>query len=66
MIKYCGCKTGSNITKSGGTTRVSNIYANSQAVIFQDDLYGKGMRVFTPLNGSKGFKLRCTVCGKEI
>jgi hypothetical protein len=65
MIKYCGCTSGSNISKSNGNIRITNIYANSQAVKFQDDLYGKGMRIFTPLTAGKGTTRRCTVCGKE-
>ncbi|MEW6482869.1 MAG: hypothetical protein AB1397_07765 [bacterium] len=31
---------------------------------FQDERYGKGMRVFN--TAGKGTKLRCTVCGREI
>lgn len=33
---------------------------------FQDETYGKGMRVFNPIgkDGTSGY--RCSVCGKEV
>lgn len=65
MIKFCGCRTGSNTVKTGTGIVIKGVYTNSQAVIFQDSLYGKGQRVHTPLSGSRGSKYRCTVCGKE-
>lgn len=34
---------------------------------FQDQLYGKGIRLFNEcISGSKVTGYRCTVCGKEI
>ena len=35
---------------------------------FQDELYGKGIRLFNEMGSNKGkvTGYRCTVCGKEI
>ena len=65
MIKYCGCKTGSNLVKVSGNIKIAGVYSNPPAVQFQDDLYGRGNRVHTPLKSNTGAKYRCTVCGKE-
>lgn len=32
---------------------------------FQDELYGKGMRVYNVREGKGNGKARCTVCGRE-
>lgn len=32
---------------------------------FQDELYGKGMRVYNIREGKGNGKARCTVCGRE-
>lgn len=33
---------------------------------FQDNLYGKGVRLFNEIGKDRNSGYRCTVCGKEI
>jgi hypothetical protein len=49
LIRHCGCN--------------KNSEGSEQGAKYQDKMYGKGMRVFTP--DKAGSACRCTVCGKK-
>ena len=53
------------MVKVSGEQKVVGIYRHPRSIAFQDELYGKGYRVHTPLISIRGVKYRCTVCGKE-
>lgn len=56
MIKYCGCtRTHNNISRPW--------IDNTAGARFQDEKYGKGMRVFT--TDKDGQVLHCTVCNSS-
>lgn len=51
MVKRCGC--------------LENISGNKNGAKYQNEKYGKGMRVHNPFIKNNQKQCRCTVCGSE-